>query len=85
MLLGQVKLGYRLKNCQGQQKAMLSSVCKEEKKDRYIDWGMQQNVNRCHRKNRLLNSCFDSMVSIRKNDLQTEEGQSKQRVNWGPR
>lgn len=51
-------LGHRLKNFQGQQKAILSSVCKEEQRDRYIDWGMQQNVNRCHRENRTIQLPF---------------------------
>lgn len=51
MLSGRLKLSYRLKNCQGQQKAILSCVCKEEQRDRYIDWGTWQNVNRCHGEN----------------------------------
>lgn len=58
MLSGGLKLAYRLKNCQGQQKAILSSVYKEEQRDRYIDWGTQQNVNRCQRENRTIQLLF---------------------------
>lgn len=58
MLSGGLKLGYRLKNCQGQQKAILSSVYKEEQRDRHIDWGTQQSVNRCHRENRTIQLLF---------------------------
>lgn len=77
MLSGGLKLGYMLKNCSGQQKAVLSSVCKEEQRIGTLIGAHSKMLPDVTEKTEVFNSYFDSIVSIKKNDLQTGKGRAK--------